>query len=603
MFTKVNYNRIYRFFEEYENTRPNFICREFILKQAFYFASKKISRIFSAIKKQTLLNSLSIKNFALIEDVELVLQNNLSIITGETGAGKSILLGALSLLLGKRADLASLKNPEDKCIIEGVFSIGNFNLQELFSENDLDYEPVTIIRREILPSGKSRAFINDTPVNLQQMSNLGKHLVDIHSQNETLFLGDNDYQYNVIDVLSGNSDLADEFKNALKEYRNLRKKWEEQQARQLEANKTYDYHLFLLNELLNSNLQPGIQEELEEKYQQLSNVEELKENLSASIQKINQEDFGISDSLNELRTYLNSLEKFGKKYQDFSERLKSLSMELSDIVIDLERLFDDVEDDPQALEKVDLALQNIYNLQKKHGVATVEELLEIQEDLSQKVSDSELADENNEKLKKEILKAEKKADEIAGKLMQARLKAIPGFTRSVEETLAQLGMPYAQLKINLEKSEDFNSYGKDEMNWLFSANKGGRLQEMRKSASGGEMSRIALAVKSILAQYSNLPTLIFDEIDTGVSGEIAKKMGDIMAEMGNHLQVISITHLPQIAAKGKHHFKVLKEIQKGETRTTIMQLDESQRIDELAEMLGGKEKSESAIAHARDLLK
>ncbi len=565
--------------------------------------SKNNSCIFTTKNSIKLLKTLSIKNFALIEDVELSLQDKLSIITGETGAGKSILLGALSLLLGKRADLNSIKNPKKKCIIEGVFSIKAYHLQELFQNNDLDYEEESIIRREILPSGKSRAFVNDTPVKLQQLSALGKHLVDIHSQHETLFVGDVNYQYQVIDALAGNKNLLTKFQNSLAVYKNLLKKLENLKSKQAEAQKTYDYHLFLLNELEESNLEIGIQEELEEKYQQLSNVEELKENLSFSIQQFQQEEIGITDALKEVRARFNKLENFGENYQQLNQRLESVLLELEDMNFEMENLFETIEDDPQELSLVDEKLQNIYNLQKKHQVNSVEELLEIQEDLAKKVSTSENADADTQKLEKEIELVNQQTKKLAEKLTKSRLKVIPEFTKSVEEILEKLGMPNARLKIELNREKDFNQLGSDQMQWLFSANKGGRFQVMKKSASGGELSRITLAIKSILAKFSQLPTLIFDEIDTGVSGDIAQKMGDIMNEMAKNLQIISITHLPQIAAKGEHHFKVYKEVIKNSTRTTITALSTEERIEELAEMLGGKEKSASAIAHAKALLK
>ena len=549
-----------------------------------------------------MLKTLSIKNFALIEDVELSLEDQLTIITGETGAGKSILLGALSLILGKRADFGSIRNPKKKCVIEGVFSIQNYQLEKLFEHNDLDYEPESIIRREILPSGKSRAFVNDTPVKLQQLSALGTNLVDIHSQHETLFVGDVTYQYQVIDALAGNAALLTDFKKALKGYRKLQKELEDLIAKQAEAQKTYDYHLFLLKELNESKLQVGKLEELEESFQQLSNVEELKENLSFSLNQLQQEDIGVTDNLQEVKTKISHLSNYGQAYKDLSERLQSVLVELDDMRMEMETLAEDIEDNPALLDTVNEQLQQIYNLQKKHNVDSVEALLEIQTDLEEKVATSENADADIAKLKKQIKAAEDKTRKLGTQLTKSRKKVIPDFTKSVEEILAKLGMPDARLKVELEKATEFNLWGQNDMQWLFSANKGGRFLEMRKSASGGELSRITLAIKSILAKFSQLPTLIFDEIDTGVSGDIAQKMGDIMSEMAEHLQIISITHLPQIAAKGDHHFKVYKEHVGESTQTTIAKLENQARIQELAEMLGGKEKSDSAIAHAKALL-
>lgn len=549
-----------------------------------------------------MLKSLSIKNFALIEDVELVLEDQLSIITGETGAGKSILLGALSLLLGKRANLDSSKDPKKKCVIEGVFSIKNYQLESLFKNLDLDYEEESIVRREILPSGKSRAFINDTPVRLQQMAELGKHLVDIHSQHDTLFVGDSTYQYQVIDTLANNHQLKNDYQKTLNHYKTLRKELKALKARQAEAQKTYDYHLFLLEELRESNLEVGAQEEWESQYQQLANVEDLKENLSAVLQQIQQEDLGVNDSLKEVHNRLSHLEGYGPSYQSLSNRLKSVLLEMEDMEVEMERLAENIEDDPNALELINDKLQQLYSLQKKHNVDSVEELLTLQDKLEKEVATSENAEEETAALAQEIEKVKNKLANQGDKLMKSRKKVVPQFIASIQEILQKLGMPDAQIKIDIKQSTDFSPLGTDEMHWLLSANKGGRFQELRKSASGGELSRITLAIKSILAKFSKLPTLIFDEIDTGVSGDIAQKMGSIMSDMAQHLQVISITHLPQIAAKGDHHFKVYKEIVKGVTQTTITRLNPEDRISELAEMLGGKEKSSSAIAHAKSLL-
>ncbi len=549
-----------------------------------------------------LLNSLSIKNFALIEDVELQLQDGLTIITGETGAGKSILLGALSLLLGKRADLNSIKDPSKKCIIEGVFSVEEYHLKALFQENDLDYDPQTIIRREILPSGKSRAFVNDTPVRLKNLAALGSHLVDIHSQHETLFVGDSDYQYQVIDRLAKNQDLLENYQHQLHLLKSLHQQFETLQKEQQEAQKTYDYHLFLLHELQSGNFTIGMQEELEERQQELTHIEELKETFQYSLRYLQKEDLGIIDGLLDIKKRLDKLAGVGKNYQEISDRMKSIFLELEDLTTEMERQTDTIEDHPEALEEINEKLQNLYALQQKHGVDSVEGLLSIQNDLEEKVATAEHASENTEQLKKEIEACHKAAEKVAQELTDRRRKAVPYFLKSVKTALTDLGMPNAELKITFAPASTFTLHGRDHMNWLFSANKGGRLHDIKKSASGGELSRIALVIKSILADFSKLPTLIFDEIDTGVSGEIAQKMGEIMDKMGQHLQLISITHLPQIAAKGTHHFKVRKEIHSGKTQTLISELDTPERLRELAEMLGGKKPSESALAHAKTLL-
>lgn len=549
-----------------------------------------------------MLKNLSIKNFALIEDVELKLNDHLTIITGETGAGKSILLGALSLLLGKRADLSTIKNPSKKCIIEGVFSIEKYNLNALFKEQDLDYDPQTIVRREILPSGKSRAFVNDTPVNLSQLSALGEHLVDIHSQHETLFIGDSAYQYRVLDALAQNHPLLKAYEEQLKTYKSLVKALEELQNKQQEAQKTYDYHNFLLNELLESKLTLGMQEELEERQQELANVEELKENLAYSLEHLQQDELGIHDRLQEVKKRLERLAKYGSNYREIGQRMTSVLLELNDLIIEIERLSEKVDDDPQALEIIDKKLQDLYNLQHKHNVGSIEELLAIQTDLEEKVATWENAAQDTRRLETKLASCRDQTEKIARELTQRRKDILPALLSSIKTSLTKLGMSNATLKIDIRPCSSFTIHGADEMTWLLSANKGGRFQELKKSASGGELSRIALVIKSILAKFSKLPTLIFDEIDTGVSGEIAQKMGDIMHEMGNNLQVISITHLPQIAAKGVHHFKVYKEIQNGQTQTLIAELSPKERLQEIAEMLGGKDPSPSALAHAKTLL-
>tara|TARA_B100000678_G_scaffold115582_1_gene96716 strand:- start:5705 stop:7357 length:1653 start_codon:yes stop_codon:yes gene_type:complete len=549
-----------------------------------------------------LLTSLSIKNFALIEDVNLQLQDQFTIITGETGAGKSILLGALSLLLGKRADLSAIRSPEKKCVVEGVFQIENYHLQSLFENNDLDYEPQTIIRREILPSGKSRAFINDTPATLQKLSLLGNQLVDIHSQHETLFVGDVNYQFQVIDALANHKDLLQQYRKSYKNYQRLLQQLAKLKEEQREAAAAYDYNLFLLNELREAELKEGIQEELETQYQELNNVEELKENLSAAAHQLQQEEIGGIFNLQEVKNRLNALRNYGEQYQSLSERIESVLIEVEDMAVEIERLENKVEADPETLDFVNDKLQQLYNLQKKHHLDSEQELMQLQQELEEKVATSENAEEEISALTKKIEAAKKQTQQLAKSIYNNRKKVIPHFIKSVQEILTQVGMPDAQLKVDLKHTEDFSNNGADQMQWLLAANKGGNFNEMRKAASGGELSRITLAIKSILAKYSKLPTIIFDEIDTGVSGDIAQKMAVIMSHMGKEMQVLSITHLPQIAAKGNHHFKVYKETEGNTTKTNIVELKGDTRVEELAEMLGGKDKSASAIAHAKELL-
>ena len=549
-----------------------------------------------------MLTTLSIKNYALIEDIQIDLQQGFTTITGETGAGKSIMLGALSLLLGKRADLSAVRNSDKKCVIEGTFKVSGYDLKPLFEAEDLDYEPVTIIRREILSSGKSRAFINDTPANLSALQALGEQLLDIHSQHETLSLGDSEYQFLVIDALAGNSERLLGFRKKLQELKELQKKLQLLKEQQAQAAKEYDYNLFLLNELQQARLEPGMQEELEERYEELTNVEQLTEQLGSAITRIQQEEIGAASALREARGNIQRISGISSQYQQLSDRMESVVIELDDIATELEAALEKVEANPKELEEINSKLQVLYNLQKKHQVSDVEGLKEIERELSEKVSVSENADTELKNLQQKISAKEKEVSKEAEILHEARKAVIPKFISEVREKLQDLGMPNASLKIELQKEKDFNQHGQDRMLWLLAANKGGNYNDIKKAASGGELSRIMLAVKSILATYSNLPTIIFDEIDTGVSGDIAQKMGDILQKMGNSMQVIAITHLPQIAGKGSSHFKIYKEDAEQTTITNIKELKEEDRIEELAMMLGGNNISQSAVAHARSLL-
>ncbi|MDT0644355.1 DNA repair protein RecN [Zunongwangia sp. F363] len=549
-----------------------------------------------------MLTALSIKNYALIEDININLQPGFTTITGETGAGKSIMLGALGLLLGNRADYGAIRNSAKKCVIEGTFNITNYKLKDFFVSEDLDYESSTIIRREILPSGKSRAFVNDTPVNLSSLNALGTYLIDIHSQHETLSLGNIDYQFQVIDTIAKNEGVIIEYKQHLKEYRKLQKRAVDLKEEQAQAAKEYDYNLFLLNELEEAKLKPGMQEELEARYEELNNVEELTEQLSAAFNNINQEEIGSLETLKEVRGSLARISTFSPTYESLHGRLQSVIIELDDIGEEIAAALERVEANPEELEAANTKLQLIYNLQKKHAAGSIEELKEIQEELQKKVSASENAETDLSELNKAIADKEKELAAVAKKLHENRKKIIPPFIKETEETLAALGMPNARLKIELQQQKTFLQNGQDQLSWYLAANKGGDFKEMKKAASGGELSRIMLAVKSILAAQSNLPTIIFDEIDTGVSGDIAQKMGEILQRMGNNMQVIAITHLPQIAGKGNSHFKIFKEDTANVTTTKIRQLQTPDRVEELAMMLGGNNISESARAHAKELL-
>ena len=549
-----------------------------------------------------MLVNLSIQNYALIDDVRVAFPKGFTTITGETGAGKSILLGGLYLVLGKRADLSSLKNTEQKCVIEAEFEVSNYQLQSFFKENDLDYEDLTILRREILPSGKSRAFVNDSPVTLDVMRALGDQLVDVHSQHQTMQLTDNDFQMKVLDALAENSENLSGYAQELQKLRNESKELQKLEEFQANADKEHDYNSFLLEELEAAKLKEGMQEALEEEYEQLSNVEQIMENLSAGHQLLNDEQLGIVGRLTEFKRAFQNLSDFGSDYKSLNDRIQSVLIETDDIASELERLKDGVEANPERLEVVNGQLQQLYDLQKKHHTDSVPELITIREELAQKV-DAVANIESKIKAKRdEVASITKTVDVWAKKISEGRKAVIPKLKERLQLDLASLGMPSATFKIELNPSSTFKPNGKDDLVFLFSANKGSNYGELKKVASGGELSRIMLAIKSILAQYENLPTMMFDEIDTGVSGEISNRMGEIMQQMSSTMQVFSITHLPQVASKGQHQFKVYKEEAQGGTSTHIKQLTRDERVRELAEMLGGKSLSESALAHAKELL-
>lgn len=549
-----------------------------------------------------MITSLSIENFALIEKLDIDFSNGFSIITGETGAGKSILLGALGLVLGKRADLTSLKNKEEKCIVEANFSIGKYDLKSFFENNQLDFEQETIIRREILPSGKSRAFVNDSPVNLQQLQDLSFYLIDVHSQHQTLELSEEEYQFKIIDAIANNREIVNEFQSTLKEYRSSKSSLDSKKNQFLAVLKEKDYNEFLYRELETANLKEGELEELEQQHQALSNVEFIKENLDKLLVVANDDEFGILKNLKEFKATLQKNVGFSNEYHALFERANSILIEFDDIVKELNRQSDLVFNDPAKLEVINQKLQLIYNLQKKHNVLTIEELIKITTDLESKVVSVSTLETEIAVLEDRIKDFELQLDAIGNTISTSRREAIPNLSEKLISILNQLGMPNVRFKIEIIASAVYHSNGKDTLQFLFSANKGTEFGLLKKVASGGEMSRIMLAVKSILSQYSKLPTIIFDEIDTGVSGEIANKMAEIMTDMSKSMQVFAITHLPQIAAKGSNHYKVFKTVTGETTVSELKLLSNEERIIEIAEMLSGKDISDSAMNHAKALL-
>lgn len=569
---------------------------------SYIFFQSNINYLYGNIRTYTLLTNLSIKNYALIDHLNVKFTNGFTVITGETGAGKSILLGGLSLVLGKRADLSSLREKDDKCIVEAEFEISKYGLEAFFDDNDLDYEKRTIIRREILPSGKSRAFINDSPVTLDILSKLGDQLIDVHSQHQTLRLADNDFQLKVIDALADNGKGIKEYLSKLLKYQSTLKDLQILQEFQNSATKEQEYNSFLLQELNSAPLKEGILEELEEQYEQLNNVEIILEQLSHGQQLLNDEQIGVVNLLTELKQVSSKLASFGQQYSGINERIKSVFIELDDVSNELNLLAENVEADPQMLEEVNTKLKLLYDLQKKHKAQSITELLEIRNKLDEKVSATENVAVDIDRKKKELQLLEVTLNTEASNISKKRKAVIPNLKKQLEDTLIDLGMASATFKIEIDPSKEFKPTGKDDLTFLFSANKGSAYGDLKKVASGGELSRIMLTIKAILAKYEQLPTMMFDEIDTGVSGEISNKMGDIMQAMSNTMQIFSITHLPQVAAKGVHHFKVYKEEELMGTNTKMKKLSAEERIVELAEMLGGKTLSDSALAHARQLL-
>lgn len=549
-----------------------------------------------------MITSLSIENFALIEKLDIDFSNGFSIITGETGAGKSILLGALGLVLGKRADLASLKNKDEKCIVEANFSIGTYGLELFFESNELDYEADTIIRREILPSGKSRAFINDTPVNLQQLQDLSLFLIDVHSQHQTLELSEEDFQFKVLDSIANNKEHLRTFESTLKQFREANK---DADLKRIEFNslvKENEYNTFIYNELTSASLNRYELEELEQNYNALSNVESIKENLENLLQLANEDSFGLLKNLKDFKATLQKIVNFSKNYESLSERTNSVLIEFDDVVKEINREAELISNDPMMLETLNNRLQLLYNLLKKHNVTTLDELIAVQTELESKVVSVTTLEREITDLDCRIQEYKTQLDTIANKITKSRREVIPFFSKNLIQILNDLGMPNVQFKIEISESDHYQKNGKDKLVFLFSANKGSDFGLLKKVASGGEMSRIMLAVKSILAEYSKLPTIIFDEIDTGVSGEIAIKISEIMNKMSNKMQVFSITHLPQIAAKGTYHFKVFKTILENKSLTELKLLSHEERVIEIAEMLSGKAVSDSAINHAKALL-
>ncbi|MGB5981125.1 MAG: DNA repair protein RecN [Nonlabens sp.] len=558
-----------------------------------------------------MLTSIHIQNFALIDQLELSLSNGLTILTGETGAGKSIILGALGLLQGNRADLSVVRDKTVKCIVEAEFDLSRLNLKSYFEQNDLDYDQNSYVRREILPSGKSRAFINDSPVNLSVLSGLGSQLIDIHSQHQTLKIANDSFQRSVLDAFVGAQTLNNQikFETVLGDYRSVLKDYKIQNRQLLslekqksELLKELDYNTFLLNELEEIDLDAVDEDALENELNQLSNVESIENAFNGLIAQVSSDDNGILDQLREHKNNLQIISSYSTSYKDIWSRVQSVIIELEDIYTESENLLANVSSDPERINQLSDQLNTLNTLYKKHQLQNVDELKELRDQLATKVLDSQGVDRKIVKVKKLISELQNQLNDLGKDLFGLRESHKAPLETAILKTAHSLGMPDAVFKIEIATVEDFNNYGKDEVRFMFSANKGSDLQELDKAASGGELSRLMLGIKSILSDSKQLPTIIFDEIDTGVSGRIADKMASMMQRMSEGLQVITITHLPQIAAAGKDHLVVEKKVVNDRTVSSITKLSKKQRVEEIAQMLSGGEVSDAARKNARILL-
>lgn len=548
-----------------------------------------------------MLSQLKIQNYALIESLQMTPSPALNIITGETGAGKSIMLGAVGLLLGHRADTKVLFNTDQKCVIEGVFDISDYALNDLFTEEDLDYEGQTIIRREIAPSGKSRAFVNDTPVTLDVLKKLGIRLMDIHSQHDNLNIGDQKYQLEVVDIFAGHSDLTDDYRTRFSAYKKARNTYNTLKSTADQLGQEADFFQFQYEELSKADLVDGEQETLEEELQQLENAEDIKLKLNQLIAALGDEDMGATQLMSSATSIIQQLRRFGEGYSSLSERLQSVLIETQDILDETSRLEEKIHHDPARIEKVKERISLIFSLQQKHRVHTIAELLSLQAELETKVEKSNNIDSELASALADMNDKKQQAESSADALSDSRKSVQQKLAHLITELLHKLGMPEASFEVQITGRE-LDQSGRDEVQFLFSANKGIAPQDIRQVASGGEFSRLMFCLKYVLADKTALPTIIFDEIDTGVSGEIAKKMVGMMKQMANGHQVIAISHLPQFAAKGDRHYFVFKDNTSTRTVSKIRVLDEDERIFEIAKMIDGDNPTASAVQSAKDLI-
>jgi DNA repair protein RecN (Recombination protein N) len=549
-----------------------------------------------------MITHLSIKNYVLIQSLEIGFGKGLSVITGETGAGKSILLGALGLILGKRADTGVLQNKMEKCVIEGTFNIANYSLKDFFGQHDLDFDTSTYLRREINPKGKSRAFINDTPVSLNILKELGLKLIDIHSQHQTITINKPGFQMSVVDGFAGIQQEVANYTKLFLEYNKLSERLIALQGQEKKAKAEKDYFSFLLDELSEASLVSDEQGKLENELELLNNAEEIKAGLYSSSHLLQNDEDGVLNQLTSINGKLAGIAKFGRDFEEIAERMNSCLIELKDIATEISHLEEAANHDPANIEQISKRLDTIYALQQKHHVNTVTELLEITEELEQKMGYIVSIDSEIGKTEKQLVKLKEDVNRFAKEISTKRKSVFNEIRKEVTRIISFLGLPDAQFDIAHKTIKEPGRNGIDEIRFLFNANRGGELNELSKVASGGEISRLMLAIKSLISQKNLLPTILFDEIDSGISGNIADKTGTILSGLGNEMQVIAITHLPQIAGKGNAHYLVYKETDKDTTTSHIKKLSPDERIFEIAKMISGQDITSSSVETARQLL-
>lgn len=549
-----------------------------------------------------MLKQLSIKNYALIKESNIAFPKGFTVITGETGAGKSILLGALGLVLGNRAETDALYDKTKKCIVEGIFDISEYQLNSFFTENDIDFENETSIRREISPEGKSRAFINDTPVNLSVLKNLSEKLIDVHSQHETLLINQSSFQFKIVDSFANTKSELLQFQETFAEYTKTKKSLNELKEKETQLKKELDYIQFQFNELDELSPLDGELAQLETDSETLENAESIKANLHAIFEVLNGDNESAVSKINSLKSIANQLTKYGSKYEELNQRINAAIAEIKDIAEESADLNDKIVFDPEKLGIVNDRI-DAYNKQlKKHGVNSEAELIQLKEEFEKKISTIENFDEEVARLEKQLAASLKKTTDLAKSISKKRKEALPGIEKGIKEMLEQLSMPNAIFKIELTEKTELDSNGLNALKFLFSANKGNDFKELHKVASGGELSRLMLCIKAMVAKLTSLPAIIFDEIDTGVSGDVADKIGIILKNMGVSMQVISITHLPQIASKGDNHLFVYKDDSSDKTISKIKAIVSEERVNEIAKMLSSGKPGEAALNNARELL-